>query len=59
MSSPAPDPAKLAALLANPNAAAGYRTWIDGFLIPLMQRIGLKVVVRRGPDKYTITIKLP
>ena len=59
MLNPTPDPAKLAALRANPHAASGYRTWLDGFLIPLIQRIGLKTIVRRTPDKYTITIKLP
>ena len=59
MLSPTPDLAKLEALRKNPHAASGYRTWLDGFVIPMIQRVGLKTIVRRTDDKYTITIKLP
>lgn len=59
MLSSTPDPAKLEALRNNTHAAAGYTKWLDGFVIPLIQRVGLKTVVRRAPGKYTITVKLP
>lgn len=56
---PTPDAAKLEALRNNPQAASGYRTWLDCFVIPLLERVGLKVKVRRSAREYTITVKLP
>lgn len=59
MLSPKPDPAKLQALQNHPNAADGYEKWLTAFVIPMIQRVGLKTNVRRAPGKYTITVKLP
>ena len=51
--------AKLKALQEKPGSPGAYRIMVDRLVIPMMERVGLDVKVRRGDDKYTITVKFP
>lgn len=53
------DSEKLQALITNAKAMHGYSKWLDDFIIPLLKKVGLKVKVKRGPDSYVITLKVP
>lgn len=42
----------------HPQAHVGYQRWLDAFIIPLMQKTGMNIKVKRTPERYTITVKL-
>jgi hypothetical protein len=56
--SPHVDPDKLQALMKDKAGQTGYERWLDAFIIPLMQRVGLTVDVKHG-KQYVITVKFP
>ena len=33
--------------------------YIQGFIIPLLERVGLKVTVEHSPKEFTLIIRLP
>lgn len=53
------DTEKLRALLADARAGAAYSTWLDGYVVPLLKKIGLKVTVKKNLKSYVITVRLP